>query len=118
MVHQAVDRRRRGHRVLEDPIPLAEHDVARDDHALAFVARGEEREEHLHLVAALLHVAEVVQDHGVVGVERGEFLLQVLAGVKKRQKAVSNFGVERGRCRHLVSKNGDERFGEGGDEKR
>ena len=42
----------------------------------------------------------------------------VLAGVKKRQKAVSNFGVERGRCRHLVSKNGDERFGEGGDEKR
>ena len=75
MVHQAVDHRRRGHGILKDATPLAEDDVAGDDHAAALVPFGEEGEEHLHLVAALLHVADVVEDDGVVGVERGELLL-------------------------------------------
>jgi len=61
-----LDHRRRRHGVLEDPIPLAEDDIAGDDHAAALVAFGEGGEEHLHLVAALLHVSDVVEDDRVV----------------------------------------------------
>jgi len=75
-VHQTVDRRGGSHRVLEDPIPLAEDNVTGDDHGPPLVAFGEEREEDLHLVAALLHIADVVEDHSVVGIERGELLLE------------------------------------------
>jgi hypothetical protein len=73
---EAVDRRRRGHWVLEGPIPLAEEEVAGDDHAPALVALGEEREEDFHLLAALLDVADVVEDDGVEAVEGGELLLE------------------------------------------
>src|SRR4051794_27488538 len=56
VVDDAVDGGGSGHRILEDPVPLAEHQVARDDHRASFVALGEEREEDLHFVAVLLDV--------------------------------------------------------------
>ena len=34
-------------------------------HAASFVAFGEQREQHLHLLAALLHIAQVVDDQAV-----------------------------------------------------
>jgi serine/threonine-protein kinase len=52
-------------------------DFARDDHALALVSLGEERKENLHLVAVLLHVADVVENHRVEAVEDGKFPSQV-----------------------------------------
>ncbi len=64
-MHQAVDRRRGGHRVFEDRRPLRERQVAGQHHAAALVAFRQEREEHLHLLAAPLHVAEVVDDRGL-----------------------------------------------------
>ena len=65
---EAVDRGRRRHRVLEDPAPLAEDEVARDHDAAPLVALREQREEDLGLVRRLLHVAEVVEDDDLVGV--------------------------------------------------
>src|SRR5712672_4407437 len=40
VVDDAVDGGGGGHRILEDPVPLAEHQVARDDHRASFVALG------------------------------------------------------------------------------
>ncbi len=68
----AVDRGGGGHRILEDPVPLAEHEVAGDDHGATLVALGEKREQGLHLVAVLLDVSEVVTNDGVEAVEDGE----------------------------------------------
>lgn len=75
MVDDPVDRRR-GHRVLDDAIPLAEDDVARDEDAAALVTFREECEEHLHLVATLLDVADVVEDDGVETVQQRELLFE------------------------------------------
>jgi len=41
MVDQPVDRGRRGHGILEDPLPLTEHEIATDEDALALVALGQ-----------------------------------------------------------------------------
>src|SRR5215510_6575646 len=76
VVNEPVDRGGSGHWVLEDPVPLAEHEVAGDDHGAALVALGEEREQHLHLVAVLLDVADVVEDHGVEAIEHRELVLE------------------------------------------
>ena len=76
MVDEPVDHRRRRHRILEDPVPLAEDQVAGDQHALALVPLGQEGEEHLHLVAALLHIPDVIEDDRVVAVQLPELLLQ------------------------------------------
>lgn len=64
-MHQTVDGGRRGHRILEDLLPLAEGQVARQQHAPSFVAFGKQREEDFHLLAALLHVAQVIDDQRV-----------------------------------------------------
>ena len=61
VVHQAVDCRSGGHLVAEDPVPLAEDQVAGHHHRAALVALGQEREQHLGLVSTLLHVAQVVE---------------------------------------------------------
>ncbi len=60
VMYQTVDRRRRHHRVLEDRLPTRERQVARQHHAPALIALGQEAEQHLHLVPALLHVAQVI----------------------------------------------------------
>src|SRR3954471_1192399 len=77
VVDDAVDGGGGGHRILEDPVPLAEHQIARDDHRASFVALGEKREEDLHLVAVLLDVAKVVAHDHVVAVEDRELLLEL-----------------------------------------
>src|SRR6201995_490235 len=47
VVNEPVDRGGGGHRVFEDPFPLAEHEVAGDHHATALVTLGEEGEQAL-----------------------------------------------------------------------
>ena len=87
VVHHPVNGRRRGHRVLEDLVPLREHQVTGDHHAPAFVALGEEGEEHLHLGAVLLLLLERVQTRnrdeisfvvGILGAYTGQTFLQDL----------------------------------------
>lgn len=62
---QAVDGSGRGHGVLEDLFPFAEREIAREHHAAALVAFSQQGEQHLHLLAALLDVAQVVDDQRV-----------------------------------------------------
>ena len=52
-----VDGRRRGHGVGEDVLPLGEDQVGRDARGPAFVAFGDEGEEHLGLLRALGQVS-------------------------------------------------------------
>ena len=48
IVDQTVNRRRRGHRVLENLLPSQEREVAGDNEALALVAFRQNSEETLH----------------------------------------------------------------------
>ena len=59
----------RGHWVGEDVLPLGEDQVGRDAQGPAFVAFGDEREEHLGLLGPLGQVPQVVQQQEVVVVE-------------------------------------------------
>ena len=77
MVNQAVDRRRRHHRVLEDRFPARERQVARQHHAATLVALGQQAEQHLHLVTALLYVAQIIQDQDLVPREALEITAQL-----------------------------------------
>ena len=65
MVNETVDRGRGRHRVLEYLLPLAERKIARQEHTTSFVTLGQQCEQHFHLFATLLHVADVVDDQGV-----------------------------------------------------
>src|SRR5262245_60244727 len=77
VMDQAIDRRRRRHRIFEDSLPLAENKIAREQHASSLVTVRQEREEHIHLFTALLHVADVVDNQRFVLVEPLQFLLQL-----------------------------------------
>jgi hypothetical protein len=68
----AVDGGSGGHGVFEDLVPLAEDEIAGDVHGAALVALGHEREEDFDLFSALLHVAEVVEDDDVEGIEASQ----------------------------------------------
>src|SRR5450756_2741996 len=69
MMDQPVDGGGRRHLVSEDPIPLAEEQVARQHHGAALVAFGEQRKEHLRLFRALLDVAQIIEQHDLEVVE-------------------------------------------------
>src|SRR5581483_7105451 len=69
VVDKAVDRRGGRERILEDPLPLVEHGIARDQHRTPLVAFGEQGEEDFRLLGALADVAEVIQDDQGEGVE-------------------------------------------------
>ena len=69
VVDHPVDGRSRGHWVGEDVLPLGEDQVGRDAQGPAFVAFGDEREEHLGLLGPLGQVPQVVQQQEVVVVE-------------------------------------------------
>lgn len=63
-MHQTIDRRRGGHRVLKNLLPLRERKIARQHHTASLVAVGQKRKQYIHLFAALLDVADVVDDEG------------------------------------------------------
>ena len=62
VMDQSIDSCCCGHRILEDLIPFAESKVARQQYAPAFVAFRQECKQYFHLLATLLHVAQVVND--------------------------------------------------------
>src|SRR5207302_8225479 len=66
VVDEPVDRRRGRHRILEDRLPARERQVARQQHAATLVTLRQQREQYLHLLSALLHIAQVVHDQGLV----------------------------------------------------
>ena len=76
-MNEAVDGGHRGHRVLEDLVPLGEDQVGGDDDGLLLVTLSEEMEEYLHLLGRLLDVADVVDDDGVEALEPGDGLREL-----------------------------------------
>src|SRR5260370_1297611 len=64
-MHQPVDRRGRRHRVLEDLLPLRERQVARHQHTPPLVPFRQQREQYLHLLPALLYIAQIVDHQGL-----------------------------------------------------
>lgn len=68
MVNESIDRGGGSHGVLEDAVPLAKDEIARDD-GPTLVPFGHEREDHLNLVRALLQIADVVEDDDLEAVE-------------------------------------------------
>ena len=69
VMDDAVDGCGGGHRIFEDLVPLTEDQIAGDDHGAPLVALGHESEEDFDFFSALLHVAEVVEDDDVKGIE-------------------------------------------------
>ena len=61
-MHQPIDRRGGRHLIAEDPIPVREDQIARDEDGAPLVAFGEEREENLSFLGALLDVSDVVEN--------------------------------------------------------
>src|ERR1700719_108887 len=69
VMDQPVDCRHRRHRILEDFVPLAEHQVGADQHAASFITFGKKGKKYFHLFSALLHVAQVIEDDRLKAVE-------------------------------------------------
>lgn len=69
VVNEAIDGCGCSHRVLEDLFPLAEWQVARQHDTCTLVAISQKREEHFHLLATLLNVANIVDHQRVEATE-------------------------------------------------
>lgn len=102
-----------GHRIFEDLVPLAEDQVGGDDHGLLLVAFGQEVEEHFHLFAGLLDVADVVDDDGVETLEAVDGLGQLEVAFGGEQLGDQPEG---GHEEHLELVPADPLPGDGGDE--
>ena len=61
-MNQPINRSSGRHRILEDRLPFAQWKIARQHYAATLVTIGQQREQNLHLLPALLHVTNVV-DH-------------------------------------------------------
>ena len=75
VVDHAVDGCQGGHRIFENAFPFAEHEIGRDQHRFALVALSEKRKEHLHFVAIMLHVANIIEDDTGIFVQLGQLLV-------------------------------------------
>src|SRR5947209_3876621 len=54
----------------------APHEIGRDQHRFTFIALGKKREEHLHFVAIVLKVANIIKDDTGIFVQLGQLLGQ------------------------------------------
>src|SRR6266446_2309576 len=62
VMDDAIYCRHRRHRVFEDLVPLAEHEIRGNHHGSGFIALGQEREEHFHLITVMLDIADVIEN--------------------------------------------------------
>jgi len=76
VVDHAIDRGGGSERILEDLVPLREDQIGSDGDTTPFIALGQEGKEHLHLFAALLDIADIVQDDDVKAVQAAQFGFQ------------------------------------------
>lgn len=68
-MHHPIDGSCGRHRISEDLVPFAEDQIAGDQDGAPFIAFGEQGEQHLHLLAVLLHIPQVIEDEGVEAIE-------------------------------------------------
>ena len=76
-MNHPINGRSGGQGVLEYPIPLREHQVARQQKAAALIPLADECEQHFHLVTVLLDVANVIDDDGIEPVELAQFIREI-----------------------------------------
>ena len=62
VMDHAVNGSHGGHRIFENAFPFAEHQIRGDHHRFAFIALSQERKEHLHFVAIMLDVANIIEN--------------------------------------------------------
>lgn len=93
-MNHPIDGGGRGHRVFEDAVPLREHQIAGDGHGPALVALRKERKEHLHLVAVLLYVAEVIENEQVEEVEFAKRFFQSQVALRREQSLNKQVGAD------------------------
>jgi len=92
----------RGHGIFEDLVPLAEDEIAGDQHRPALIAFGQQGEEHFHLFAVLLHIPEVIENERVKAIEPFQFgrEAEIAFGREQALDELEGRGKEHGRrCR-------------------
>src|SRR5215471_20702515 len=57
--------------MLEDALPFAEDEIGREHERFAFIAFAEKSKQHLHFIAILLNIAQVIENDSGELVERG-----------------------------------------------
>ena len=77
-MHHPVDGGCGRQRILENLVPLRKDQIGGDDYATAFVPFGQKGKQHLHFLATLLDVAEVIQNYNLKAVKPFEFPFQVV----------------------------------------
>jgi len=69
VMDQPIDGRGDGHGVLENLLPFRKRQIRTYQHAVPFVSFRQQCEQYFHLLAALLHIAQVDGDQGFEPVE-------------------------------------------------
>lgn len=75
-MNQPVDGRCGRHRVLEDPFPVAAHQVAGDQHGAPLIAFRDRSEQDFGFFRALFDVANIIQDQQLDRIEPPQLLRQ------------------------------------------
>jgi len=76
VVDHAVDSSHSGHGIFENAFPFTEHEIGADQHGFAFIAFRKKRKKHLHFVAIMLNVANIIEDDTGIFVQFGQLLGQ------------------------------------------
>ena len=76
VVDHTVDSSHGGHGIFEDSFPFAEHEIGGDQHRFAFIAIRQKRKKHLHFVAIVLNVANIIEDDTGIFVQLCQLLGQ------------------------------------------
>jgi hypothetical protein len=76
VVNHAVDGSQSRHRIFENSFPFAEDEIGGNQHRFAFIALRKQRKEHLHFVAVMLDVANIIEDHTGIFVQLCQLLGQ------------------------------------------
>ena len=74
VVDHPVDSGHGGHRIFKDALPFAEDQIGSNHYRFVFIALGQEGKEDLHLIAVVLHIANVIEDDTGKFVQLGQFL--------------------------------------------
>ena len=82
---QAIDRRGGGHLIAEDPIPVREDQIARDEDGSSLIAFGEEREQNLGLLGTLLDVADIIEDEDGEVIELAQGARQIQIPLRRQE---------------------------------
>src|SRR6266566_2167290 len=85
VMDDAINGRHGGHRIFKNPIPFAEDQIGGNQHGFSFIAFCQEGKKHLHFIAIVLHIADVIQDDAAKLVELGEFLRQAQVSFGSQQ---------------------------------